>query len=172
MKTQWMKWTALLALAAALALQAADPATPPAPPPAKNAPPPHLAFQKEAAAILPAFRKWGKTTGREVEMLDGNAKVIGFLRLAPAGRRSRVRGFKGNIDVAAVLGPDKRILGVAIGANRETPRFLQKVRSGGLLSQYNGKTMKEANAAPPPMPVTGATYSSRAIIAEMKDVLK
>jgi Na+-translocating ferredoxin:NAD+ oxidoreductase RnfG subunit len=164
MKALVMKCTAVLALAAVLVL-AAEPA-------AKPAPPPHLAFQKEAAAILPAFRKWGRTTGREVEMLDADGKVVGYLRLAPAGRRSRMRGFKGNVDVAAVLGPDKRILGMALGANRETPRFLQKVRAGGLLGRYNGKTVKEANAAPAPMPVTGATYSSRAIIAEMKDVLK
>lgn len=55
--------------------------------------------------------------------------------------------------------------------NQETPRFFQRVLDSGLLESVVGKTPAEA-AGMPLDAVTGATYSSVAVIANLREGLK
>ena len=128
-------------------------------------------FRAEVAAQLPAFARWGVPVGNSIPVLDQGGKVIATLLTAPENRTGRTEGFKDVVNVAVLLGNDGRILAVLIGKNRETPRFLQRVRDGGLLRRWNGRTPAEAAAMTAPRPVTGATWSSEAIKAEVRDIL-
>lgn len=51
--------------------------------------------------------------------------------------------------------------------NGETPRFFMRVEQSGLLKSYEGKTLQQA-AKMTPDAVSGATYSSTAIITNIK----
>ena len=55
--------------------------------------------------------------------------------------------------------------------NSETPRFFERVLASGLLNAVVGKTPAEA-AEMPLDAVTGATYSSEAVIANLRAGLK
>ena len=56
-----------------------------------------------------------------------------------------------------------KVTGIRLLPNQETPSFLQTVIDSGLLKALNGKTVEEASKVKLDA-VTGATYSSKAII--------
>ena len=60
-----------------------------------------------------------------------------------------------------------KAVGVLIGENNETPQFLMRVADGGLTDAWNDATLEEIPAREV-TPVTGATYSSKAIIADVR----
>ena len=125
-------------------------------------------FSADIRQVLPDFEKFGKSGKREVELLDRNGSAIAVLRLAPQ-KYERIEGFDGFIDTAVIVRNNK-VIGVAIGANKETPRWMKKVRDAGFLKKWNGKTPDEAKQLKVDA-VTGATYSSEAIKSEVKAVL-
>lgn len=126
-------------------------------------------FAADIRRILPDFSGFGRRAGREVALLDKEGRTIGSLRLAPEKYR-RVEGYNDVINTAVVL-VDGRISGVAIGKNAETPRFLERVRRGGLLERWNGRRLSEA-AGLEVDAVTGATYSSEAIKGEVRAIAR
>ena len=66
---------------------------------------------------------------------------------------------------------DNVVASVEALPNDETPRFFDLVRAGGLLDAVVGKTPAEA-AEMPLDAVSGATYSSNAVIANLRAGLK
>ena len=82
-------------------------------------------------------------------------------------------------DVIGYDGPTPLVIKVVGGVvasvealpNVETPRFFDLVRAGGLLDAVVGKTPAEA-AEMPLDAVSGATYSSNAVIANLRAGLK
>ena len=127
-------------------------------------------YTDDIQAILSNAAAYGSMTARKVQLLDANNKVIGYLLLPPAGKRQRTEGYNGVVNAAVVVAPDNRILGVVLGENSETPDFLKRLREGGLLKRWNGKTPAEA-AKLKVDAVTRATYSSNAVKAEVGAVL-
>ena len=128
------------------------------------------AFIPDIKTALPQFASFGKKTGRNVDLLDDSGTKIGGLYLAPAGKYPRTEGFNGYVDVAVILSPDGKVAGVAVGKNGETPRWLERVRKAGFLTRWNGHTVSEA-AKLEVDAVTRATYSSTAILDEVKAIL-
>lgn len=126
-------------------------------------------FAGDIREILPEFASFGKYQGREVELLDSDSMVIAFLRLAPE-KYERVEGFEGFVNVAVVV-KNNRICGIAIGKNSETPRWLQRVKRSPMLKAWNGKTLPEA-AELEVDAVTSATYTSNAVKAEVRAIVK
>ena len=127
------------------------------------------AYAPGVREIVPRFAKWGEAGNSRIALLDEAGGTVGFLLLPKEGKRRRVEGFNGVIDAGALLDAGgKKVIGVVIGRNRETPRFLRKVRGSGFLTRWNGLTAKEA-AEKQVDAVTGATWSSRAIKAELRD---
>lgn len=76
-----------------------------------------------------------------------------------------VKGFKGATPVEVYFKKNKIVKVVPL-ANHETPRFFQKVKDG-LLSKWKGMTAAKAATANVDG-VTGATFSSKAIKANVK----
>ena len=127
------------------------------------------AYASGVREIVPRFAKWGNNENSRIALLDEQGETVGFLLLPPEEKRQRVKGYNGVIDAGALLDADgKRVIGAVVGRNRETPRFLRKVRTSGFLTRWNRLTVEEA-AAKKVDAVTGATYSSRAIMAELHD---
>lgn len=77
--------------------------------------------------------------------------------------------FKGFNDVIPleINMADGKIASINILDNKETPRFLDRVKDGGLVERFYGLTPKEAINLDVDA-VSGATYSSNAIIKSVK----
>ena len=123
-------------------------------------------FVPEIKAVCPAFDRRGSGANRKITLLDAQGTVVGYLLLAPE-KYSRVKGYKDYVNTAVILGKDEKITGIVLGKNRESPGWIRRVRKGGLLTRWNGATVKDGAAAQVDG-VTGATYSSNAIKAEVK----
>ena len=123
------------------------------------------AFAADIKKILPDFANFGRRNGREVMLLDAAGSQLALLRLPP-DNYERTKGHKDFVDTAVVMQND-RIIGVVLGKNRETPRYLDRVRNAGFLTRWNGKSLSEA-AELQVDAVTGATRSSKAISSEVK----
>ena len=78
-------------------------------------------------------------------------------------------GFKGFNDVIPleINVVDGKIASINILDNKETPRFLDKVKNAGLVENFYGLTPQEAIDLDIDA-VSGATYSSKAIIKSVK----
>ncbi|MBE6371372.1 MAG: hypothetical protein E7055_04795 [Lentisphaerae bacterium] len=100
-------------------------------------------YTDDIQAILPNAAAYGSMTARKVQLLDAKNQVIGYLLLPPAGKRERVEGYNGVVNAAVVVSPDNKILGVVLGENNETPRFLDRLRNAGFLKRWNGKKTTE-----------------------------
>ena len=76
-----------------------------------------------------------------------------------------IRGFRGDTPLNIYISNGKVVKVEALG-NRETPRFFDRVRNS-LLDAWNGLTVSQAKKQQVDG-VTGATYSSKAVIATVK----
>ena len=77
---------------------------------------------------------------------------------------SDIKGYAGTVPLDITL-RDGKVVGVKALKNTETPDFFSQ--AGKLLTQWNGKTIAEAESMKVDV-VTGATFSSRAIIGNMQ----
>ena len=127
-------------------------------------------FVPEIKAVCPAFDRFGSCTARKVTLLDAKGAAAGYLLLAPE-KYSRTKGYKGYVNTAVILGKDGKIIGTVLGRNQESPGWIGRIRKGGLLTRWNGMTVKEGATAQVDG-VTRATYSSNAIKAEVKAILE
>lgn len=77
-----------------------------------------------------------------------------------------VSGYAGPVPVEIYI-RDNRIDSVRALANSETPGFFSRVLEAGVTEAWNGKTLEEA-AGIHPDAVSGATFSSKALIANVE----
>lgn len=79
-----------------------------------------------------------------------------------------IRGYNGPVPLEIRLNPSGKVASIAILDNTESPKFLQHVLDGGLLEQWIGRDARGILAAPDVDAVSGATYTSKAIIANVR----
>jgi uncharacterized protein with FMN-binding domain len=93
---------------------------------------------------------------------DGSAAAADTLKVNTTDLAKDVEGFNGPtpVEISVVKG---KITRIKLLPNQETPNFLQLVIDAGLLKALDGKTVEEASKVKLDA-VTGATYSSKAII--------
>lgn len=97
-------------------------------------------------------------------------KLIGYAACSkPAS--DGITGFKGETPLILCFDKERKIIRVLLMENKETPGFVARVVEGGLLNSWNGKTIKEAMKVSPDA-ISGATYTSRSVIASVQAVLK
>ena len=87
-----------------------------------------------------------------------------FINTTEAGKD--ITGYSGPTPLKIAI-VDGRIVSVTALPNSETPGFFGRVEKSGLLDSWNGLTPKEA-AAKQVDGVTGATFSSQAVIANVR----
>lgn len=73
----------------------------------------------------------------------------------------KIRGFMGPTPLFIAVDKHKKIVAMAAAGNQESAEYFNKAKV--LLKAWNGKTLKEAKNFTPDG-ITGATYSSNAII--------
>lgn len=77
-----------------------------------------------------------------------------------------VKGYNGPTPLLITIANDK-IVKIEALENSETPGFFQRMKDGGMLERWNGKTVDEALAVQVDA-VSGATYSSNAVIENVR----
>ena len=97
---------------------------------------------------------------------NANAKNTDTLRVNTTELCKDVIGFNGPtpVQITVVKGVVTKIEPLA---NQETPRFMQMVKESGFFEKLNGKTVQEAKTVELDA-VTGATFSSKALIENIK----
>jgi Na+-translocating ferredoxin:NAD+ oxidoreductase RnfG subunit len=97
-------------------------------------------------------------------------KLLGFIAYSkPAS--DGISGFKGETPLLICFNTKQQIIGVKLLPNQETPGFVARVQKGGLFDAWNGLTVSKAMQKTPDV-VSGATYTSRSVIASMKVALQ
>ncbi len=94
----------------------------------------------------------------------GNAYIVTTTKLT-----TKVQGYGGVVPLEVTISGEK-ITDIKALPNQETPEFFNRAKSK-LFQYYKGKTVKQALAQRPDA-VSGATYSSGAIIANVQAALK
>lgn len=84
---------------------------------------------------------------------------------------SRIRGYAGPTPLFIAVNEKGKIVSIAAAQNIETEEYFSYVLESPLLKKWNGKTLKEA-ATFKPDAVTGATYSSTAVIRTINATAK
>lgn len=79
-----------------------------------------------------------------------------------------IRGYNGPVPLKIRIDPSGKVASIAVLDNSESPKFLQHVLDGGLLEQWIGRNAGQILAAPDIDAVSGATYTSKAIIANVR----
>lgn len=77
------------------------------------------------------------------------------------------RGYAGEVPVVVGVGADERIDTVMLGEHNETRAYIKKLQREGLFDAWDGMTLIEAERASV-QAVSGATFSSSAVIANVK----
>lgn len=77
-----------------------------------------------------------------------------------------IRGYAGPTPLLITL-QKGRIKNVSLLSNVETPRYVKRVLSSGLMQKWDGMKVSEAEKAKVDA-VTGATYTSKAVIANVR----
>lgn len=116
----------------------------------------------EIKKIFPEASSYKLICEDKAEILDNTQKKIGeVLHTLPIS--NEIRGFAGNIPMMIGVNNNNQIQNIVIQKNNETPAFLERVISTGLLEKFKNKTILEgANLKVDA--VTGATMSSSCII--------
>lgn len=79
---------------------------------------------------------------------------------------AKIYGFRDTTPIKVYV-KDGKISKIEAMENYETPQYFEIVTSSGLLEKWNGKTLKQASEMEVDA-VSGATYSSNAIIENVK----
>lgn len=113
------------------------------------------------AALMVSTIAFAATNGSDVmRWLGDGTYVVNTTSLCP-----NVKGYRGATPLEVHIKSNKIIKVVALD-NRETPRYFQKVKTS-LLDKWNGMTASKA-AKTDVDGVTGATFSSKAVKANVK----
>lgn len=133
---------------------------------------PALAEKTIPSQLTEVFPKCDKLTdlGSGWMAVMNGKKLLGYAAYSkPAS--DGIKGFKGETPLLLCFNVKQEIVAVKLLANQETPSFVARVRDGGLFDAWNGLTVSKALAKTPDA-VSGATYTSRGVIATMQVTLQ
>lgn len=80
---------------------------------------------------------------------------------------SKIKGFVGPTPLFIAVNSKGKIISIAAGPNNEYLEYFSHLQQCGLLKKWNGMTLKKASTYTPDV-VSGATYSSMAVIKTVK----
>ncbi len=101
---------------------------------------------------------------KTVQIKDRDGKPVGYA-VDTTGMPGLVEGYLGKVPVVIVLSSDGTIVGTAPLANQETPSYIDKVKAKGLFNAFNGLKPTDALARQDVDAVSGATYTSMAVLS-------
>lgn len=101
---------------------------------------------------------------------NANKELLGYAVYSKPASNG-IKGYGGETPLMIAIGTNDKVMSVTMLDNNETPGYLQKVVSAGLLKSWDGKKVKRARKIDVDC-VSGATYSSRSIIETFRAALK
>lgn len=124
-------------------------------------------MKKRLLTLLCAVAIGGTTMLISCTSSDGiMTKKKGVYTVDTTTLSQEVKGYNGPTPLLITIAKDK-IVKVEALENSETPGFFQRMKDGGMLERWNGKTVDEALSAQVDA-VAGATYSSNAVIENVR----
>ena len=110
-----------------------------------------------------------QTEGKWTAVYDSQKKLLGYLvNSKPAS--NGIKGYAGETPVMISFNVKKKITGVYLLANQETPKFVKHVEQTGYFNNWNGLTVKKARKKKVDT-VSGATFTSRAVAESVRAAL-
>lgn len=110
-----------------------------------------------------------KKEGRWTAVYDSGRKLLGYA-VASQPASDGIRGFAGETPVMIAFNAKKKITGVYLLANQETPKFVKRVEQTGYFGCWNGLSVKKALKKKVDT-VSGATFTSRAVAESVRAAL-
>lgn len=110
-----------------------------------------------------------KADGKFTAVYDAKQILLGYIVYSKPASNG-IKGYAGETPVMIAFTPKKKICGVFLLPNQETPRFVQHVRQAGFFTRWNGLSIKKARKKNVDT-VTGATFTSKAVIKSVQAVL-
>lgn len=125
-------------------------------------------FEQAVQKAFPAMKST-QADGKWTAVRNADGKLIGYaVQSKPAS--DGIKGYAGETPVMIAFDAKKKITGVYLLANQETPRFAQRVAEAGYYDSWNGLTVKKALKKKVDT-VSGATFTSRAVAQSVQAVL-
>jgi Na+-translocating ferredoxin:NAD+ oxidoreductase RnfG subunit len=121
-------------------------------------------------SVYPSTSKLVKINAIWNKAVDKKGKILGYVFNSTEYGKG-ISGFGGPVPTLVVTDKSQKIKKVAIIKSSETQQYLQKVTSSNFLKKWNGKTIQQAKEVKVDG-VTGATFSSRAIIKNVQLISK
>ena len=110
-----------------------------------------------------------KADGKWIEVLDAQKNLLGYVVYSkPAS--DAIKGYAGETPVMIAFDVKKKITGVYLLANQETPGYVKRVQDAGFFDSWNGLTVKKALKKKVDT-VSGATFTSRAVAQSVQAAL-
>lgn len=128
-------------------------------------------FAMAAAAIMRDGRLLGHSTSSETEQSAQSIGTDGSITINTSGLPQETNGYAGPVPVEIHISQAGVIDSVTPLENSETPGFFKRVTESGLPQSWNGLTPAQALEKDVDA-VSGATYSSSALIANVRSGLQ
>lgn len=125
-----------------------------------------VATMAEVEKEFPTAKSVSKISNGVYDVLGSAQESVGKVVISTPFA-SGITGFAGPTPLMIAVSNDGIIKNVELLGNDETPNFVAKVRKTGLFAVWNGMKLKEA-ANKDVDAVTGATFTSTAVIRSMK----
>lgn len=123
----------------------------------------------EVVSVFPTAKTIKKDTKWTI-VYDAQKKVIGYVVYSKPASNG-IKGYAGETPLMIALTPEKKIVGVTMLDNSETPGYLRKIVDAGLLKSWDGMKVKKAKKKKVDT-VAGATFTSKSIIETFQAALK
>lgn len=120
--------------------------------------------------IYPEAKSFQLSTDNSIAVKGKKGKVLGYL-LASADFGANYKGYAGEVPVLIAFDESRIINGVYLLKNNEEDEFLDKVKDSRLLSKWNSKPLKSFIVNENVDAVSGATYSSTAVINTVRHTI-
>ena len=124
---------------------------------------------EDIKAIFPTANSYKVTDIDKAAVFDSNNQRLGDV-CHSLPKAKDIKGFAGIIPMIIGFDNNNHILGISVLKNNETPAFIDRVISTGILDKWKGKTREEASILKVDA-VTGATMSSSCIIKSIQTSL-
>ena len=111
-----------------------------------------------------------KKEGKWTAVYDSMKNLLGYVVYSKPASNG-IKGYAGETPLMVAFSPKKKINGVYLLANQETPKFVQRVEQTGYFNNWNGLSVKKALKKKVDT-VSGATFTTRAVQQSLQAVLK
>lgn len=120
--------------------------------------------------VYPEAKSYKCQPDQSIEVRNGQGSLLGHL-LCSTDLKVHYQGYAGIVPVLIAFNTANIITGVYLLKNNEEEEFINEVKDGKLLTRWNGKALISLTTTQNVDAVTGATYSSNAIINTVRHTI-